>query len=76
MEQSKNKSRAERISNKEKYSTKQNKIAKQHNSKPLGKHCSTSAMTCGSSTCVMCGNPRKFFDEPTIQEKRMFQDVE
>lgn len=76
MEQTKNKSRAERISNKEKYSTKQNKIAKQYNIKPLGKHCSTSATTCGSATCAMCGNPRKFNGEPTIQEKRMFQDVE
>lgn len=76
MEQTKNKSRAERISNKEKYSNKQNKIAQQYHIKPLGKHCSNSATTCGSSTCAMCGNPRKFNNEPTIQEKRMFQDVD
>ena len=35
-----------------------------------------SATTCGDSNCVMCGNPRKFFDEPTQQEKRMSQDVD
>jgi hypothetical protein len=34
------------------------------------------AMNCGDSNCVMCGNPRKFFKEPTIQEQRLFQDVE
>ena len=35
-----------------------------------------SGMTCGDSNCVMCGNPRKFFDERTQQEKRSMQDVE
>jgi hypothetical protein len=35
-----------------------------------------SGMTCGDSNCVMCGNPRKFFNEPTQQEKRDMQDVE
>ena len=35
-----------------------------------------SAATCGDSNCVMCGNPRKFFDEPTQQEKRLFQNVD
>jgi hypothetical protein len=24
----------------------------------------------------MCGNPRKFFKEPTMQEKRFAQDVD
>lgn len=28
------------------------------------------ATTCGNSNCFMCGNPRKFFKEKTIQEKR------
>lgn len=28
------------------------------------------AVTCGNSNCVMCGNPRKFFSELTMQEKR------
>ena len=35
-----------------------------------------SGMTCGDSNCAMCGNPRKFFKERTIQEKRMMQDTE
>jgi len=35
-----------------------------------------SGTTCGDSNCVMCGNPRKFFGEKTIQEQRLFQDVD
>jgi hypothetical protein len=35
-----------------------------------------SGMTCGDPNCVMCGNPRKFFDERTMQEQRAMQDVE
>jgi hypothetical protein len=26
--------------------------------------------TCGNSNCVMCGNPRKFFGDVTIQEQK------
>lgn len=60
---------------KEVYIDKQVKIAKAHNipvDEPhtFAKH---SALTCGDSNCVMCGNPRKFFNEPTIQEKRFDQ---
>jgi hypothetical protein len=32
------------------------------------------AMNCGNPNCVMCGNPRKTFKEPTIQEKRFDQE--
>jgi hypothetical protein len=35
-----------------------------------------SGVTCGSSHCFMCGNPRKFFKEPTMQEKRFDQNVD
>lgn len=35
-----------------------------------------SGTTCGNSNCVQCGNPRKFFGEPTQQEKRLSQDIE
>ena len=35
-----------------------------------------SGVTCGNSNCVMCGNPRKFFKERTMQEKRMLQDLD
>jgi hypothetical protein len=31
------------------------------------------ALNCGNPNCVMCGNPRKFFNEPSIQEKRFDQ---
>ncbi len=60
---------------KENYIHKQLKIAKAHNipvdtPHTLAKH---SATTCGDSNCVMCGNPRKFFKEPTIQERRFDQ---
>jgi hypothetical protein len=36
----------------------------------------TSGVTCGDSRCAMCGNPRKFFNEPTVQEKRFAQEVD
>lgn len=35
-----------------------------------------SGVTCGDSRCAMCGNPRKFFKEKTMQEKRFEQDVD
>jgi len=35
-----------------------------------------SGMTCGDSRCAMCGNPRKFFNERTMQEQRQMQDVD
>lgn len=34
------------------------------------------AMDCGQPGCMLCGNPRKVFNEMTAQEKRLFQDVE
>lgn len=36
----------------------------------------TSGVTCGDSRCAMCGNPRKFFKELTMQEKRWLQDMD
>lgn len=35
-----------------------------------------SGVTCGDSNCVMCGNPRKFFKELTMQEKSLMQDLD
>ena len=62
---------------------KQVKIAKQHGLTPqdravkqphrMAKH---HAMDCGQPGCMLCGNPRKLFKEPTAQEKRMFQDID
>jgi hypothetical protein len=57
---------------------KQSKIAKAHGfpTGPEHRLAKVHATTCGDSNCVMCGNPRKFFGEETVQEKRLFQDVE
>jgi hypothetical protein len=57
---------------------KQRKIAQAHGfpTGPEHRLAKVHATTCGDSNCVMCGNPRKFFGEPTVQEKRMFQDVD
>lgn len=34
------------------------------------------AMNCGNPDCVMCGNPRKTFQELTIQERKFYQEVD
>lgn len=34
------------------------------------------AMNCGNPKCVYCGNPRKVFNEKTIQEKKFQQEYE
>jgi hypothetical protein len=35
------------------------------------------AMDCGNPQCFLCGNPRKIHkDKLTVQEKKLFQDVE
>lgn len=57
---------------------KQRKIARAHGfpTGPEHRLAKVHATTCGDSNCVMCGNPRKFFGEKTIQEQRLFQDTE
>ena len=57
---------------------KQTKIAKAHGfpTGPEHRLAKVHATTCGDSNCVMFGNQRKFFNEPTQQEKRLFQDVD
>ena len=57
---------------------KQSKIAKSHGMPTGPEHrlAKVHATTCGDSNCVMCGNPRKFWGELTIQEKREFQETE
>lgn len=57
---------------------KQKKIAKSHGF-PIGPEHRLSkihATTCGDPNCAMCGNPRKFFKERTIQERRFDQDMD
>ncbi len=34
------------------------------------------ATNCGNPSCVLCANPRKTFKELTIQEQRLFQDLD
>lgn len=54
----------------------QEKIARAHGflTGPIHRFSKVHAMTCGDSHCAMCGNPRKFFKEKTIQERRAEQD--
>jgi hypothetical protein len=39
----------------------------------LAKH---HAMDCGNPGCMLCSNPRRAWNELTIQEKRKFQETE
>jgi len=57
---------------------KQTRIAKQYGSNVEEPHrfAKHHAMNCGDPKCMMCGNPRKVFNEPTTQEKRLFQDTD
>ena len=50
----------------------QSKIARAHGfpTGPMHRLAKIHATTCGDSNCAMCGNPRKFFKERTIQERR------
>ena len=34
------------------------------------------AMNCGRPGCMLCSNPRRTFNELTIQEQRMMQDLD
>jgi hypothetical protein len=38
------------------------------------RHHKTKIFNCGDSKCYMCGNPRKFFGEETVQEKKHKQE--
>lgn len=72
--------RQKRFQQKENYAKRQVRLAKDKlpNTFPLpenitkqpGRLSSVSWCTCGNSNCVMCGNPRKFFNELTLQEKK------
>jgi hypothetical protein len=60
------------------------KIAKQHglgfndlHIKEPHRHAKRHAMDCGNPHCFLCGNPRHIHkDRLTVQEKRLFQDME
>jgi 7-cyano-7-deazaguanine synthase in queuosine biosynthesis len=57
---------------------KQVKIAKEHGVpiKDAHKFAKQHAMNCGNPKCMLCANPRKTFNELTLQERRMFQDID
>ena len=70
---------AKRLQQKENHIKKQMKIRKAHGfpeEKDAHKYHKRSGTTCGDANCVMCGNPRKFFKERTIQEKRNLQELD
>ena len=41
-----------------------------YRSDQLHRYSKRRATNCGNSKCAMCGNPRKFFKQKTLQEKR------
>ena len=51
------------------------KIAKAHgiDVREPHKYAKHHALNCGQPNCVMCSNPRKTFNEKTIQEKKFEQ---
>ena len=57
---------------------KQVRIAKEHGVpiKDAHKFTKQHVMNCGNPNCVMCSNPRKTFNQSTLQERRMFQDID
>ena len=57
---------------------KQVKIAKEFGIevKEPHKFAKVHAMNCGNPKCFMCSNPRKVFNEKTIQEKRLEQNID
>lgn len=70
-------SHGKRIQRKDRYIKRQVKIAKSNGMEVKAgeehRYAKHSATTCGDSNCVMCGNPRKFWKERTIQEKKFIQ---
>lgn len=70
--------RSQRIAKQVNAVKKQMDIAKSHGvpAEVPHKFAKRHAMNCGNPSCHMCGNPRKVFNELSIQEKRMFQDLD
>lgn len=68
---------SERIHQKETKLDRKVKLAKEygldHIAKNPHKYHKTSLFNCGNANCVMCMNPRKAFDEKTMQERRFEQ---
>lgn len=68
--------RQRRIQQKRNHIAAQQKIAEIYGGKEKQPHRfhKTKAMNCGDPNCVMCGNPRKFWGERTIQERRFYEN--
>jgi hypothetical protein len=68
---------SERLLQKEKKVDRKMRMAKEygydHVLKEPHKYHKRSPFNCGNSNCVMCGNPRKFFKEKTMQERKFEQ---
>ena len=71
---------AERIGQKETKLAKKVKLAKTYNHedaiKNPHKYHEKSLFNCGNPKCVMCMNPRKSFNEKTMQERRFEQSAD
>jgi len=59
---------------------KQYSIAKSHGMNPdpnkMHRYAKMHSLNCGDPNCMMCGNPRKFFNEITMQEKKFIDGVD
>lgn len=55
---------------------KQAEIAKKHGVKLVSPHkyAKRHAMDCGRPNCGLCGNPRKIYNEKTVQEQKWEQN--
>ena len=75
--QSQRDKRSERIHQKETKLEKKIRLAKEyhheHALKNPHKYHKSSLFNCGNPNCVMCMNPRKAFDEKTMQERKFEQ---
>ena len=78
MDQEAKEKHSKRLHQKENYIKKQTKIAKAFGIQEKEPHrfAKHSPLNCGNPKCIMCANPRKTFNELTIQEKKHFQDLE
>ena len=56
---------------------KQKRIAKSmgisHTKNQPHRYAKMHSLNCGDPTCAMCGNPRKFFKERTLQERKFIE---
>lgn len=65
--------RQRRIGQKIRYIKKQESLSKDIFKNPIKephRYAKKSLVTCGNSNCFLCGNPRKFFGDVTIQEQK------